>query len=494
MKIGKYHLDNVQEEIVKTTAQYLLVTAGAGSGKTLTILGKIAYLINEKGLQSTDILCLTFTNAATLSLKAKIKNELNLTVPTYTFHKLSLEILNDAKIDYTIADSNILEDIVDEFFTNDIYNSPYLLNLLLKYLKIPNRKPSEIPKKELYQLEKTSIGFIRLMKCNNYNLSDFLIFLSKIKKTLNYRKYRQEKTLLTMILNCFIKYQTYLIENNEIDFDDMIIKATKLVTESHFLKNIKYIIIDEYQDTSLIRFNLIKEIIKKNNSKLMVVGDDYQSIYKFTGCDLSLFLNFSTYFPDAKIMKLEQTYRNSQQLIEIAGKFIMKNKYQIKKELYSKKNLKNPIKIINYHDIQKSFLQIIKELSNNINQKILVLGRNNFDINDILNNEIKLKQDKLIIKNYETLDITYMTIHKSKGLESDNVILLNLRQEITGFPSQIKDSQLFRLINKKDIYPYSEERRLFYVALTRTKNYVYLLTPNKNPSIFIQELINIKNS
>lgn len=154
MKIGKYHLDNVQEEIVKTTAQYLLVTAGAGSGKTLTILGKIAYLINEKGLQSTDILCLTFTNAATLSLKAKIKNELNLTVPTYTFHKLSLEILNDAKIDYTIADSNILEDIVDEFFTNDIYNSPYLLNLLLKYLKIPNRKPSEIPKKELYQLEK----------------------------------------------------------------------------------------------------------------------------------------------------------------------------------------------------------------------------------------------------------------------------------------------------------------------------------------------------
>lgn len=332
------------------------------------------------------------------------------------------------------------------------------------------------------------------MKCNNYNLSDFLIFLSKIKKTLNYRKYRQEKTLLTMILNCFIKYQTYLIENNEIDFDDMIIKATKLVTESHFLKNIKYIIIDEYQDTSLIRFNLIKEIIKKNNSKLMVVGDDYQSIYKFTGCNLSLFLNFSTYFPDAKIMKLEQTYRNSQQLIEIAGKFIMKNKYQIKKELYSKKNLKNPIKIINYHDIQKSFLQIIKELSNNINQKILVLGRNNFDINDILNNEIKLKQDKLIIKNYETLDITYMTIHKSKGLESDNVILLNLRQEITGFPSQIKDSQLFRLINKKDIYPYSEERRLFYVALTRTKNYVYLLTPNKNPSIFIQELINIKNS
>lgn len=493
MQIGKYYLDKTQEEIVKTEATYLLVTAGAGSGKTLTILGKIAYLINEKGFKETDILCLTFTNAAALSLKEKIKNELNLTVPTYTFHKLSLEILKDAKIEYEIADSNILEAIVNEFFTGDIYNSPYLLNLLLKYLKIPKQKQQEIPKEELYQLEKTCISFIRLMKCNNYKLSDFLIFLSKIKRTLNYRKYRQEKTILTMILNCFIKYQTYLIENNEIDFDDMIIKATKLITE-YFSKDLKYIIIDEYQDTSLIRFNLIKEIIKKTNSKLMVVGDDFQSIYKFTGCDISLFLKFSTYFPDAKIMKLEQTYRNSQELIEIAGKFIMKNKYQIKKELYSKKNLKDPIKIINYHDIQKSFLQIVKKLSNNINQKILVLGRNNFDINYILNSEVKLKKDKLIIKDYENLDITYMTIHKSKGLESDNVILLNLKQEITGFPSQIKDNQLFRLINKKDSYPYSEERRLFYVALTRTKNYVYLLVPNKNPSIFIEELKKIKNS
>lgn len=493
MQIGKYYLDKTQEEIVKTEATYLLVTAGAGSGKTLTILGKIAYLINEKGFKETEILCLTFTNAAALSLKEKIKNELNLTVPTYTFHKLSLEILKDAKIEYEIADSNILEAIVNEFFTDDIYNSPYLLNLLLKYLKIPKQKQQEISKEELYQLEKTCISFIRLMKCNNYKLSDFLIFLSKIKKTLNYRKYRQEKIILTMILNCFIKYQTYLIENNEIDFDDMIIKATKLITE-YFSKDIKYIIIDEYQDTSLIRFNLIKEIIKKTNSKLMVVGDDFQSIYKFTGCDISLFLKFSTYFPDAKIMKLEQTYRNSQELIEIAGKFIMKNKYQIKKELYSKKNLKDPIKIINYHDIQKSFLQIVKKLSNNINQKILVLGRNNFDINYILNSEVKLKKDKLIIKDYENLDITYMTIHKSKGLESDNVILLNLKQEITGFPSQIKDNQLFRLINKKDSYPYSEERRLFYVALTRTKNYVYLLVPNKNPSIFIEELKKIKNS
>ena len=117
------------------------------------------------------------------------------------------------------------------------------------------------------------------------------------------------------------------------------------------------------------------------------------------------------------------------------------------------------------------------------------MGRNNKDISLLLSKDIRLKNNKVIIKNYEFLDITYMTVHKSKGLESDNVILINLTDKTTGFPSQIKDEKLLRLVTKtKDKYPYSEERRLFYVALTRTKNYVFILTPQKGSSIFIEEL------
>ena len=138
---------------------------------------------------------------------------------------------------------------------------------------------------------------------------------------------------MTIILNIYLKYNRYLTENKEIDFDDMIILATKLVKEEKLTWPIKYIIIDEYQDTSQIRFLLIKEMINKINARLMVVGDDFQSIYKFTGCDVSLFLNFPNYFPNAKIRKLEKTYRNSNELIKIAGRFIMKNKNQIEKEL-----------------------------------------------------------------------------------------------------------------------------------------------------------------
>ena len=502
MQIGNYILDNRQEKIVRENHDYLLVSAGAGSGKTLTILGKISYLINAKKLKPEEILCLSFTKAAASSLKEKIKKEISLDIPTYTFHKLSLEIIKENKTTYNIADECLLENCVNEFFEIDIYESDYLIKLIGKYFnrKIKNQKEDYIKiitleKSKFLQLKRLCITFIRLMKSNDYHIESFLSFISKIKRTILYSKYKKEKIVLTLILNIYLKYETYLKENKEVDFDDMLSIATKIVKEKGIKQKVKYIIIDEYQDTSLIRFYLIKEIMNKTNAKLMVVGDDFQSIYKFTGCDISLFLNFNKFFPTAKIMKLERTYRNSNELIQIAGTFIMKNKKQIKKQLYSEKQLTNHIKILKYNNIKKIFLEIIKELTKNKEQKILVLGRNNNDISMLLNENITIKDNKIIIKNYEFLDITYMTVHKSKGLESDNVILINLSNKITGFPSQIKEEKLTRLVTKtNDRYPYSEERRLFYVALTRTKNYVYLLTPQKSPSIFIKEIEKIIHS
>ncbi len=502
MHIGKYILDDNQTNIAKDDSKYLLVTAGAGSGKTLTILGKINYLVNQKGLKEEELLCISFTKASADSLKEKIKKNLNLNVPTYTFHKLSLEIIKKLKASYEIAEEDLLEDIINEFFYMDIYNSKYLMKLVCKYFKknLANVKQEyktiiEDQKEELESLKKVCSTFIKLMKCNNYELKDFLVFLSKIKRTIFYTTYKKEKALLTIILNIYLKYNRYLTENKEIDFDDMIILATKLVKEEKLTWPIKYIIIDEYQDTSQIRFLLIKEMINKINARLMVVGDDFQSIYKFTGCDVSLFLNFPNYFPNAKIRKLEKTYRNSNELIKIAGRFIMKNKNQIEKELSSDKHLKKPIKILKYINIRKIFLELIKELSKNKDQKILILGRNNKDIYLLINETIKINsQKKIIVKGFEYLDITYMTVHKSKGLESDNVIIINLENKTTGFPSRIKDERITRLVTKtKDTYPYSEERRLFYVALTRTKNKVFLLVPQKSPSIFIEELEYIIN-
>ena len=500
-KICGYYLDDEQQKIVLDESKYLLVVAGAGSGKTLTILGKINYLIKYKKIKPEEILCISFTKKASESLKDKIKTEFNLELPVYTFHKLSLEILKE-KNNYNIADSNLLDNIIHEFFTEAILEYNNLMKVLLEYFKIKINKNIKNQYLNFYNKNKTKIElleklistFIHLLKCNNYDLEDFPIFLKQAKKNLSYQKYKKEKRFLILTLNIYIIYMKYLQEENEIDFNDMIKMATNEVIKNGINKNYKYIIIDEYQDTSYIRFELIKEIINKTNSNLMVVGDDFQSIYRFTGCDLALFLNFNKYFPNAKIMKIQNTYRNSQELIKIAGNFVMKNKKQIFKDLRSNKTLPNPIKIIYYKNQIESFKKLIVKIHNETNKPILILGRNNNDIYLILDDDFKLNNEDIIYKKDINIKLKYLTVHKSKGLEEENVIILNLTDNILGFPNKIKDDKVLRFVSKNtEKYPYSEERRLFYVALTRTKNNVYLLVPNKNKSVFINELNKIIN-
>ena len=267
----------------------------------------------------------------------------------------------------------------------------------------------------------------------------------------------------------------------------MLSLATKEVEEKGFNQNIKYLIIDEYQDTSLVRFDFVRTILNKTKASLMVVGDDFQSIYRFTGCELGLFLNFEKYFRDAKIMKIENTYRNSQELINVAGNFVMKNPAQMQKTLKSHKSIKKPIEIIFYKNEKTVLKQTILKITKETNHPIMILGRNNKDIEKFIDYDFKLNKDKLIFQN---LDLTYLTVHRSKGLECEEVIVLNLSDNILGFPSKLADDKILRLVSlNKNIFPYDEERRLFYVALTRTKNKVYLLVPKNNSSLFIKELI-----
>ena len=303
MKISGYYLDKEQEQIVYDDSNNILVTTGAGSGKTLTILGKINYLINNKKINPSEILCISFTKASSDSLKNKVKEEFNINLDVYTFHKLALKILSKNKIKYLITDNNTLDNIIHEFIYIDALSNKKIMKTVLNYFHVKYKNENEYIKyidnnNEIELFERLISTFIRLFKCNNYKLSDF----NKFKRKINILHYKYEKNFLIIILNIYLKYQKYLYDNNEIDFDDMIIKATNMVKNTDL--KYKYIIIDEYHDTSFVRFNLIKKILNKTNSKLMVVGDDFQSIYKFTGCDLSLFLYFSKYFNKAKIMKI----------------------------------------------------------------------------------------------------------------------------------------------------------------------------------------------
>lgn len=499
-KISGYYLDNQQQEIVLDESAHLLVVAGAGSGKTLTILGKINYLIKYKNVLPAEILCISFTKASAKSLKDKILKEFYLDMPVYTFHKLALEVLKEGNYFYEITSSDTLDNIIHEFFAIKVLDYPLYIKKVLKYFKVKCYYNIKMTYKVFYKdnfskiemLEKLLSTFLHLFKCNNFLLEDFSCFLSlSRKKFLNFN-YKKEKIFLSLALNIYLIYQEYLKENNEIDFDDMIIYATNYIEKYGIKRMFKYVIIDEYQDTSYIRFLLIKSILESTKAKLMVVGDDFQSIYRFTGCDISLFLDFKKYFDDAKIMKIENTYRNSMELVKIAGDFVMKNKYQIKKNLKSSKHLDYPIKIMYYKDIKDAFYNLVIDIYNKSHKPILVLGRNNKDLLMLIGDRFKLKDNnKIVCLSNEDIEIYYLTVHKSKGLEEENVIIINLENKTLGFPSKIKNDKMLRFVSKNfERYPYAEERRLFYVALTRTKSYVYLLVPIKDKSVFINELIN----
>ena len=315
-------------------------------------------------------------------------------------------------------------------------------------------------------------------------MEDYQKFFKKIKSYLLPITYLKEKYFLLLTLNIYLLYEKEKKENKELDFDDLLFIAKDRV--KYYKRKISYIIIDEYQDTSYVRFLFIKELVDNMNSSLMVVGDDFQSIYRFSGCDISLFYNFKDYYKEAVTHKIRNTYRNSEELIKIASAFILKNKYQLRKELTSFKHIDYPLQVIYSNDLKSTILKVLDKLDKG---SIFILGRNNNDINLILSDLLVVDNDKIVYKKRKDLVINYLTIHKSKGLEADNVIVINFFNSVLGFPNQIKEERIMRLVTKKaEDYPYSEERRLFYVAITRTRNRCYLLVPSNNYSIFIKEL------
>ena len=351
IKIGGYPLDKEQFKIATADDKELLVVAGAGSGKTFTIVGRIWYLINVKKVKPEEILCISYTRDASDSLKNKLIKEFNINMNVYTFHKLAINILRDKGIDFKIASPDLLELCIEEYLRIDILEYPEQLKYLRFILKINWHSTDEYlkvlddKKEEINKFINVVSTFIKLYKCNGYEISYFKDMLDKLSKKI---LKKIDCYYILIIFNIYIKYSQYLTDNNEYDFDDLIVEATKIVKESAYIKKFRYIIIDEYQDSSYIRFNLIKKIVNYNNSYFMAVGDDFQSIYKFSGSDIGLFINFQNYFKNGHILKIQTTYRNSQELVNVAGDFIMQNKKQIRKEMKSNSHVRKPIKIVYY--------------------------------------------------------------------------------------------------------------------------------------------------
>lgn len=337
--------------------------------------------------------------------------------------------------------------------------------------------------------------FIQLFKSNGYNNTNFDRMKTEVSKSSYSFMRERESTILYLATIVYNIYEKYLSDKKQIDFADMINQATEVVMNTDMDMGYDYIFIDEYQDIATGRFNLVKAIREKSNAKVVAVGDDFQSIYRFAGSDIGMFMNFESYFGKTEVMKIETTYRNSRELIDIAGAFIQKNSAQIKKQLKSSKSLSEPVKIVesDYGDMVAAFTATMLEIyQNNPNGDILVLGRNNYNKNPLLDTgRFYFKDDDTLVYDINpNIRMKYLTVHRSKGLEADNVILLNVINHTTGFPNQTVDDPILRLVlNYTGEYKFDEERRLFYVALTRTKNSTYIMTQPFKHSDFVAELI-----
>ena len=346
-------------------------------------------------------------------------------------------------------------------------------------------------------------NFINRFKVNNYTEEKFDDWRTDIKD-------ERTKLFLYITRQCYRVYEAEKDRVRAIDFEDMINNASN-VLDGYIASGEKlpydYIFVDEYQDISLQRFDLCEKLSKASDAKIVAVGDDWQSIFRFSGAKIDLFTKFEDRMGYANILKITNTYRNSQELIDIAGNFVMTNEEQIKKNLKSHKSIKDPVILMSYNDsyeldedkkgpyyrlgeaIEKSLEEIVAK--NGEDKSVLLIGRYTFDGGrlGILDDMFENRNGKIISKKFPKLDITFLTAHSSKGLGYDNVVLINGKDDVLGFPSKIEDDPVMKLVIKDDeSIDFAEERRLFYVALTRTKNRVYIVTPQMRPSKFILEI------
>lgn len=296
----------------------------------------------------------------------------------------------------------------------------------------------------------------------------------------------------TILNDLHESYVQELLSSQTIDFDDMIIRASNCVKDGKFTPKWKFILVDEFQDISGSRMDFLKHIISKGpNPKLTVVGDDWQSIYRFSGGKLELTTRFSELVGSNTVTKLQKTFRYNNSIADIAGTFIMENKEQYKKEISTHDIVTSPQiflldnKVNDTEDMALKALQIVKKIrKQDSSGSIAVLSRYKY--------LLKNAKEEISNARFKT-NVDFWTFHGSKGLEADYCILTGFEQGKLGFPNENKENEVVEaLLPSLDSFPHSEERRLMYVALTRAKKKSYIIANPSAPSEFINELISDK--
>lgn len=359
--------------------------------------------------------------------------------------------------------------------------------------------------RSFHQLLQTFISHLKSNDCSIQQARELNV------RSADKSQHERNRHFLDIIEPLFDRYQQELTRRQELDFDDLINKAAAYIRSSAYPNPFDYIIIDEFQDISNGRARLIHALLDQHpHCKLFCVGDDWQSIYRFAGSDLALFKDFKNRFGFSLQSKIETTYRFHNPLISLSSTFITRNPNQTPKQLRSGSTGKQTKSRIVYNDgkpgeqddtavLQQVLDGLITTVSGLKNKEILLLSRYSFDLKRVKNTSHVFTIDhaaNTVKYGYhddqgrsQSLHIPFMTVHKAKGLEADIVIVLNCNSGKYGFPSQMSDDPILNLLlSKADQFENGEERRLFYVAMTRAREEVILVTDPAFKSKFITEL------
>ena len=478
-------LNESQQKAVLLNDDHNLVLAGAGSGKTSVLVARIAYLLASGLARPEDILLVAFGKQAALEMQERIEQRIGERargVQVNTFHQLGLTILKqvdgqDVTLSPVAAEPNLKHAWCIDWLkrhwmtpTNFKRWQKHLSKWPIAYLTGDDELGSQVENPKLIAWLESQLDNLCQMGLKKKTIQERLI---------DHPDYTRLNSELNLCWPCYQEWQRMLKESGQVDFNLMINRATQYVNQSKYTSAWQFIMVDEYQDISPARLDLLQALCEQRPQacNLFAVGDDWQAIYQFTGSNVNLTTQFHDHFPNSTVHYLDTTYRFNEQIGAVANAFIQKNPNQIPKPLISKKSQKQKaVYVMPTSQIEKVLAQLNRKADGL--KTVLLLGRNHYHEPELL----KDWQNQ-----YLSLKLQFMTCHASKGKEADYVIVVGVDE--TQFPMKSKNVHLDNALNHHgDEYPFAEERRLFYVALTRAKDKVWV-THNGVGSSFVQELI-----
>ena len=478
-RVENHPLDREQRKSIYDPARFNLVVAGAGSGKTTTILGKIFYLLQSGFVSPPEILVLSFTHDSATELRERFLHEYyqafaeqillrkspppNITIET--FHSLALKLLRSLWLDFSVTTNEIDDEQPVSEISDNIFSGSDELTIQTSIIR---------EFLDLHELAPETVAQIA-SKFSSEEYCKLFLMVSE--------KYQRE---LSSLLG---KHQT--------TFSGLIKLAIRYLRSGQIKTQFRYIIVDEYQDLSALRQEFLHLLIESSQANLFAVGDDWQAIYGFSGSRVDFTLNFCKFWGDFSLHRISKTYRFGPTLARLSSSFIMQDRAQIRKQIQSQKeDALEPVVEIS-GDSERLDMEVLTHYFESLprDSSILLLGRFQIDQLRLLHcTQFKLAKDVIEFHPRPDLKIRFLTVHQSKGLEADYVILLNNREAKLGFPAHVKDpplkTDLIKIAEelRLDQISVNEERRLFYVALTRAKKQVILVTVDGKESSFIKEL------